>query len=226
MGKEEKSKSKGRADKKKLTSKEEVKKMTSKEETKKMTSKEEAKSEMKSEIKTEANTVGEKKKKCQKEPEKDRRSKEKDEEEKKADDKRENDEGEEKSENSEVPINIDPEEANFPHSGGKSEHIIVNFTNKRMALKVRCGSKYYRVDPTYMIIEPNKCRQLNITRLAGPIGTDKIVVQYYECDKDSTDAKGVFKVADAEGKNIPNIKIKLIASAKGGPKMSRELVDE
>ncbi|CAI5442586.1 unnamed protein product [Caenorhabditis angaria] len=131
-----------------------------------------------------------------------------------------------KSEQSKVPINIDPEEARFAHSGGKSEHVIVNFTTNRMAIKVRCGNASYRIEPTHMIVEPGKCRQLNIIRLPGPVQTDKVFVQYIECDASATDAKIVFKNAEAAGTKINNIKIKLIAAAAGGRKMSREIVEE
>uniref|UniRef100_A0A8R1DK83 Major sperm protein n=1 Tax=Caenorhabditis japonica TaxID=281687 RepID=A0A8R1DK83_CAEJA len=137
-----------------------------------------------------------------------------------------NDNEEPESEASKVPITIDPEEAKFSHAGGKSEHMVVNFTNKRMALKIRCGNPLFRVEPIHMIIEPNKCRQLVINRQPGPIQKDKAIVQYIDVDKDVSDPKAAFKAADSAGTKIPQIKIKLMAAAQGGPKMSRELVEE
>ncbi|ULU03960.1 hypothetical protein L3Y34_017034 [Caenorhabditis briggsae] len=130
------------------------------------------------------------------------------------------------SEASKVPITIDPEEAKFSNAGGKSEHMVVNFTTKRMALKIRCGNALFRVEPTHMIIEPNKCRQLTINRMPGPIQTDKAIVQYIDIEKDAQDAKAAFKAADEAGTKIPHIKIKLVAAASGGRKMSREVLDE
>uniref|UniRef100_A0A1I7TZ16 Major sperm protein n=1 Tax=Caenorhabditis tropicalis TaxID=1561998 RepID=A0A1I7TZ16_9PELO len=130
------------------------------------------------------------------------------------------------SEASKVPITIDPEEARFSNSGGKSEHMVVNFTAKRMALKIRCGNALFRVEPTHMIVEPNKCRQLTINRLPGPIQTDKAIIQYIDIEKDVQDAKAAFKAADAGGSKIPYIKIKLVAGAGSGRKMSREVLEE
>lgn len=130
------------------------------------------------------------------------------------------------SEASKVPITIDPEEAKFSNAGGKSEHMVVNFTPKRMALKIRCGNALFRVEPTHMIIEPNKCRQLTINRMPGPIQTDKAIVQYIDIEKDAQDAKAAFKAADEAKAKIPHIKIKLVAAASGGRKMSREVLEE
>ncbi|EFP07022.1 hypothetical protein CRE_10399 [Caenorhabditis remanei] len=130
------------------------------------------------------------------------------------------------SESSKVPITIDPEEAKFSNAGGKSEHMVVNFTAKRMALKIRCGNALFRVEPTHMIIEPNKCRQLTINRMPGPIQTDKAIVQFIDIEKDAQDPKAAFKAAEAAGTKIPHIKIKLVAAASGGRKMSREVLDE
>ncbi|EGT57236.1 hypothetical protein CAEBREN_04207 [Caenorhabditis brenneri] len=130
------------------------------------------------------------------------------------------------SEASKVPITIDPEEARFTNSGGKSEHMVVNFTAKRMAIKIRCGNALFRVEPTHMIVEPNKCRQLTINRMPGPIQTDKAIIQYIDIEKDVQDAKAAFKAADGAGTKIPYIKIKLVAGAGCGRKMSREVLEE
>ncbi|CAI2332720.1 unnamed protein product [Caenorhabditis sp. 36 PRJEB53466] len=132
----------------------------------------------------------------------------------------------EESEASKVPITIDPEEAKIPSAGGKSEHMVVNFTAKRMAFKVRCGNNLFRVEPTHMIVEPGKCRQLTITRSAGPIQTDKAIVQYIEIDKDTQDPKVAFKAAEEAKVKIPHIRIKLMAGAGPGRKMSREVMEE
>ncbi|CAB02715.2 Major sperm protein [Caenorhabditis elegans] len=130
------------------------------------------------------------------------------------------------SESSKVPLTIDPEEAKLPNAGGKSEHMVVNFTSKRMAIKVRCGNALFRVEPTHMIIEPNKCRQLTINRMPGPIQKDKAIVQYLQIENDVQDPKAAFKAADSAGTKIPHLKIKLVAGASGGRQMSREVVDE
>ncbi|CAI2335708.1 unnamed protein product [Caenorhabditis sp. 36 PRJEB53466] len=130
------------------------------------------------------------------------------------------------SEASKVPITIDPEEAKVPSAGGKSEHMVVNFTAKRMAFKVRCGNTLFRVEPTHMIVEPGKCRQLTITRSAGPMQTDKAIVQYIEIEKDSQDPKAAFKAAEEAKAKIPHIRIKLVAAATGSRKLSREVLDE
>ncbi|CAD6195247.1 unnamed protein product [Caenorhabditis auriculariae] len=132
-----------------------------------------------------------------------------------------------RSEISEVAIAVDPEVAHFPHSGGKSEHMVVNFTKQRMAIKVRCGNNaVYRVDPVYMFIESGKCRNLIVTRLPGPAKQDKLILQYAECDEKMTDVKSVFKELEAAGKKISNIKVKLMATANAAKKVSREVIDE
>jgi hypothetical protein len=65
-----------------------------------------------------------------------------------------------------IVLTVDPEEANFLPKGGRSEHMLVNLGEKRLAVKVRCSdNNLFRVNPVYFSIDPGQCTNVVITRL-------------------------------------------------------------
>uniref|UniRef100_A0A914ZSI1 Major sperm protein n=2 Tax=Parascaris univalens TaxID=6257 RepID=A0A914ZSI1_PARUN len=91
-------------------------------------------------------------------------------------------------------LSIDPDAAHFLITGGKSEHMLVNTGEKRIAVKVRCSdNSLFRVCPVYMFVEAGSCNNLVITRLPGPPKVDKLVFHYVPCTERDIDPKDVFK---------------------------------
>ncbi|VDO14717.1 unnamed protein product [Haemonchus placei] len=65
-------------------------------------------------------------------------------------------------------LSVDPEVALFTPAGGKSEHMLVNLSDKHLAVKVRCSNNaLYRVRPVYQVVETGQCKSLIVTRLIG-----------------------------------------------------------
>ncbi|CAB3407948.1 unnamed protein product [Caenorhabditis bovis] len=103
------------------------------------------------------------------------------------------------SEINDVQISVDPEEAKFPAAGGgKSDHMIVNYTKNRLILKAKCNNNIaYRVDPVYQVVEPMKCKNLRITRLPGSsLNTkpERVLIEYAETEDADVDPKTFYKV--------------------------------
>ncbi|KAK0412745.1 hypothetical protein QR680_006402 [Steinernema hermaphroditum] len=91
-------------------------------------------------------------------------------------------------------LSIDPETATFITSGGRSEHMLVNCGDARLAVKVRCSdNNVYRVNPVYMFVEAGQCTSLMVTRLPGPPKVDKLVLHYVACAESEQSAKELFK---------------------------------
>ena len=90
-------------------------------------------------------------------------------------------------------ISVDPDSAYFNPGGGTSTHMLVNTSDRRMAVKIRSSNNdLYRVCPVVMFIESGQCQQLAVTRLAGPARADKLVIQYTPCGLEDKDAKEFF----------------------------------
>ncbi|TKR67964.1 hypothetical protein L596_024028 [Steinernema carpocapsae] len=91
-------------------------------------------------------------------------------------------------------LSIDPESATFLTSGGRSEHMLVNCSEARIAVKVRCSdNSVYRVNPVYTFVEPGQCTSLIVTRLPGLPKVDKLVIHYIACSEKDHTAKDLFK---------------------------------
>uniref|UniRef100_A0A8R1I8L3 Major sperm protein n=1 Tax=Caenorhabditis japonica TaxID=281687 RepID=A0A8R1I8L3_CAEJA len=109
------------------------------------------------------------------------------------------------SERADVDLSVDPEEALFPPVGaGKSDHMVVNYTKFRLALKAKCSNNgVFRVDPVFQIIEPNKCKNVTISRSPGGVikKNDKVLLMYAPCDEKMTDVKAFFKELDLKSKD-------------------------
>uniref|UniRef100_A0A8R1TJD6 Major sperm protein n=1 Tax=Onchocerca volvulus TaxID=6282 RepID=A0A8R1TJD6_ONCVO len=118
-------------------------------------------------------------------------------------------------------LSVDPETAVFLPNGGKSEHMLVNISDKRIAVKVRCSdNSLFRVSPVYMFIEPGSCVNLVITRLPGPIKSDKLVFHYFACEPNDSEPKEVFKINSQKPPEMLKMPINII-SAEDVPKIGR-----
>ncbi|VDK68388.1 unnamed protein product [Litomosoides sigmodontis] len=118
-------------------------------------------------------------------------------------------------------LSVDPETAIFLANGGKSEHMLVNISDKRLAVKVRCSdNSLFRVNPVYMFIEPGSCGNLVITRLPGPAKSDKLVFHYYACQPNDLEPKEVFKINSQKLPEMLKLPINII-SADDIPKIGQ-----
>ncbi|KAI6185163.1 Major sperm protein [Aphelenchoides fujianensis] len=96
-----------------------------------------------------------------------------------------------------VLLSVDPERATFLPTGSRSEHMVVNLGENRLAVKVRCSDNaLYRVNPVYMLIDQGQCQNLMVTRLPGEAKVDKLVLHYVPCDEKTADARDAFKTPD------------------------------
>ncbi|EFO22885.1 MSP domain-containing protein [Loa loa] len=118
-------------------------------------------------------------------------------------------------------LSVDPEMAVFLANGGKSEHMLVNISDKRLAVKVRCSdNSLFRVSPVYMFIEPGSCGNLVITRLPGPAKSDKLVFHYFVCEPSDLEPKEVFKINSQKSPEMLKMPINII-SAEDVPKIGQ-----
>ncbi|CAD5228342.1 unnamed protein product [Bursaphelenchus okinawaensis] len=93
-----------------------------------------------------------------------------------------------------IPLSVDPDNAAFRPKGGRSEHMLVNLSRDRIAVKVKCSdNNLYRVNPVFCFIDGGQCNNLLITRLEGPPKTDKLALHYVKCKPSDTDFKELFK---------------------------------
>ncbi|EJW79180.1 hypothetical protein WUBG_09912 [Wuchereria bancrofti] len=118
-------------------------------------------------------------------------------------------------------LSVDPETAVFLANGGKSEHMLVNISEKRLAVKVRCSdNNLFRVSPVYMFIEPGSCGNIVITRLPGPAKFDKLVFHYFVCEPNDLEPKEVFKINSQRSPEMLKMPINII-SAEDVPKIGQ-----
>ncbi|VDO32274.1 unnamed protein product [Heligmosomoides polygyrus] len=65
-------------------------------------------------------------------------------------------------------LSVDPDCAYFNVTGGKSDHMLVNLGEHRLAVKIRCSNNtLYRVSPNAMFIDAGQCQNLVVVRNAG-----------------------------------------------------------
>ncbi|PIO62980.1 MSP domain protein [Teladorsagia circumcincta] len=65
-------------------------------------------------------------------------------------------------------LSVDPDCAYFNVTGGKSDHMLVNLGETRLAVKIRCSNNaLYRVSPSAMFIDAGQCQNLVVIRQAG-----------------------------------------------------------
>ncbi|KAE9414448.1 hypothetical protein Angca_006161 [Angiostrongylus cantonensis] len=126
-------------------------------------------------------------------------------------------------------LSVDPDCAYFNVTGGKSDHMLVNVGDSRLAVKIRCSNNnLYRVSPNTMFIEPGQCQNLIVIRSAGPARADKLILQFLPCDKDVEDCKEFFKEADKNGVRPETLRISLKMMGEGCNRIvpSREVTDD
>ncbi|KAK6016111.1 MSP domain protein [Ostertagia ostertagi] len=126
-------------------------------------------------------------------------------------------------------LSVDPDCAYFNVTGGKSDHMLVNLGESRLAVKIRCSNNaLYRVSPSAMFIEAGQCQNLVVIRQAGPARSDKLILQFLPCEKDVEDCKEFFKQADKNGAKPETLRITLKMVGDQGYRVipSREVTDD
>uniref|UniRef100_A0AC35G0P3 Major sperm protein n=1 Tax=Panagrolaimus sp. PS1159 TaxID=55785 RepID=A0AC35G0P3_9BILA len=105
--------------------------------------------------------------------------------------------------NGEVVLSVDPDYGDFLPTGGTSEHMLVNLSSQRLAIKVRCSDNaLFRVNPVFCFIEPGLCASLIINRLPGPPKYDKIVLHFMKNSDKSAQIKEIFKAPNANPEKL------------------------
>uniref|UniRef100_A0AC34RI55 Major sperm protein n=1 Tax=Panagrolaimus sp. JU765 TaxID=591449 RepID=A0AC34RI55_9BILA len=105
--------------------------------------------------------------------------------------------------NGELLLSVDPDSANFQPTGGNSEHMLVNLSSERLAIKVRCSdNNLFRVNPVFMFIEPGQCTNLVVTRVPGPPKNDKIVLHFMKNNDPNAQIKELFKAANCHPEKL------------------------
>ncbi len=99
---------------------------------------------------------------------------------------------------------VDPPQAIFhpPNSQVSSRHNLLNATEVRLALKVKCSdNNQYRLRPVFALLEPLSAIGLEVARQPGPITgkQDKLVIQYGVASAEEQDAQNVFRGAGPFG---------------------------
>ncbi|VDM72521.1 unnamed protein product [Strongylus vulgaris] len=103
---------------------------------------------------------------------------------------------------------IDPPACTVPAAGGKSKHSLMNGSEAKIIIKVKCtNNTEYRMNPVYAFIDPAGKIDLEVTRLVrfsdwlgklrltkslvrlqeGPAKEDKAVIQFGPSPEDATD---------------------------------------
>ena len=110
-------------------------------------------------------------------------------------------------------LTADPPAGQFSTDGGTSAHQLINATDQRLAIKIKCSDNaLYRVNPVYAIAEPGQPLALEVTRNAGPAKDDRLVVQYMAVPADLVNVHEAFVASVATGAVFPELAIPLTAA--------------
>uniref|UniRef100_A0A915B3E3 Major sperm protein n=1 Tax=Parascaris univalens TaxID=6257 RepID=A0A915B3E3_PARUN len=92
---------------------------------------------------------------------------------------------------------VEPQKVVFTTKGGRSNHILINESNVRLAIKVRCSNnKFFRVYPVYMFLDSGTMNELEVLRLpGGDAGIDQLLLCYVVAKDDDNDVKALFTLA-------------------------------
>jgi hypothetical protein len=92
-------------------------------------------------------------------------------------------------------LTIEPSIAEFPETGGVTQHMVVNVGGSRIAFKVKCSdNNLFTVRPVFAFVEPGQATGVEVTRKAGPAKQDKLVLQYAEAAPEEQDPQAPFRV--------------------------------
>ncbi|VDM47196.1 unnamed protein product [Toxocara canis] len=92
---------------------------------------------------------------------------------------------------------VEPQKVTFTTQGGRSNHILINESNVRLAIKVRSSNnKYFRVNPVYLFLDSGTMNELEVLRLpGGNAGVDQLLLCYVVAKEEDTDVKALFNSA-------------------------------
>jgi hypothetical protein len=92
-------------------------------------------------------------------------------------------------------LQLDPPMAVFPEAGGAVQHMVINVSGARIAFKVKCSdNNLFTVRPVFAFVEPGQAAGIEVTRKAGPIKEDKLVLQYAEVAQEEQDPQAPFRM--------------------------------
>ncbi|VDO22945.1 unnamed protein product [Heligmosomoides polygyrus] len=112
-------------------------------------------------------------------------------------------------------VTMDPPQATFAASGGKTSLTLLNAGENRIVFKVRCSNiKDYRINPVFGFVDLIGNTPIEVIRLPGPAKEDKIVIQFAQAPADAKDAMAAFKKVSAT--SLQQITVPLTATGPGG----------
>uniref|UniRef100_A0A915A6K2 Major sperm protein n=1 Tax=Parascaris univalens TaxID=6257 RepID=A0A915A6K2_PARUN len=95
---------------------------------------------------------------------------------------------------------VDPPAAILPFAGGICTLMLINVSSVRLAFKMRCSNNcHYRLRPVYGFVEAASMTPFEIIRLCGPIGADRLVVQFKLVPVNASDPQILFKSGRPHG---------------------------
>ncbi|VDM47959.1 unnamed protein product [Toxocara canis] len=98
---------------------------------------------------------------------------------------------------------VDPPAAILPFGGGICTVMLINVSAIRLAFKMRSSNNNnYRLRPVYGFVEATSMAPLEIIRLSGPVGADRLVAQFKVAPIDAQDPQSLFKSGQPYGEVI------------------------
>uniref|UniRef100_F1L399 Major sperm protein n=2 Tax=Ascaris TaxID=6251 RepID=F1L399_ASCSU len=89
---------------------------------------------------------------------------------------------------------VDPPAAILPFAGGICTLMLINVSSVRLAFKMRSSNNHhYRLRPVYGFVDAASMTPLEIIRLSGPIGADRLVVQFKLAPTSAIDPQILFE---------------------------------
>uniref|UniRef100_A0A915DIS6 Major sperm protein n=1 Tax=Ditylenchus dipsaci TaxID=166011 RepID=A0A915DIS6_9BILA len=102
-------------------------------------------------------------------------------------------------------LTVNPVELIFSRKGGTVILRVVNLSNKRMAIKMKCtDNENYAFDPVFFLMEPKSTRYVEIAREKAPAKNAQAGVYYTQAPAEVVSAEEVFT------SSVPTDKVKFI----------------
>ncbi|KHN82258.1 Sperm-specific class P protein 31 [Toxocara canis] len=98
---------------------------------------------------------------------------------------------------------VDPPAAILPCGGGICTLMLINMSATRVAFRMHSSNNNnYRLRPVYGFVEATSMAPLEITRLSGPVGADRLAAQFKGAPVDAQDPQSLFKSGQPYGEVI------------------------
>uniref|UniRef100_A0A915DCT9 Major sperm protein n=1 Tax=Ditylenchus dipsaci TaxID=166011 RepID=A0A915DCT9_9BILA len=91
-------------------------------------------------------------------------------------------------------FSVEPNRAAFTTEGGVSKHMLMNHSQDRLAIKVRCSNnQYFRVNPVYSFLDCGAVSELEMIRLQGGLPRkDMLQLIFVVCRDNDADPSQLF----------------------------------